>query len=357
MNILDDPKQMKKFKSLAVLESIRSLADQCQQVYDETKKIKFPKNYRQIQNILVNGMGGSALGAHIFKSVYKDEIKVPFEFINSYQLPKYVNNKTLYLASSYSGNTEEPVSTLNDARKRKVKLVGLTAGGKLKNFLNKYNIPGYIFKPHFNPSGQPRLGLGYSIMGQLIIFSKLGIIKFSSDNFREVISTIERAQNKFDFNLDFNRNNTKKLAKKLQGKIPIIVAAEHLAGNAHVLANQINETAKNLSFYYLIPEFNHHLLEGLVEPKTNKSNLIFLFFESELYLSKNRKRIKITKQVLKKNKISYLSFTAREKTKLSQAFEVLSFGSYLSLYFSVLNKVNPEFIPFVDFFKKQLARK
>ncbi|MBU1164541.1 SIS domain-containing protein [Patescibacteria group bacterium] len=352
---LNNYKQIQKLGAEEILESIRQLPNQCQQAFEEANKIKIPANYQNINNVVVNGMGGSGLGAHILKSVYKDQIKIPFEIINSYQLPKYVNNKTLYLVASYSGNTEEPLATLNEAKKRGAKIVGFAAGGKLKSYLQKNKLPGYIFEPKFNSSGQPRMGVGYSLVGQLVLLSKLGLVKFSKHDLQKVIKALEQGEKRYDFGIKTTKNAAKQTAQKIKNKIPIIVACEHLAGNAHAVANQINESAKHSSFYYLIPELNHHLLEGLKEPKG--SNLVFIFFESKLFLPRNQKRIKITKQILNKYKISHVSFSTVQSQKINQAFEVLQFGSYVSFYMAIQNNVNPEIIPFVDFFKNQLSKK
>lgn len=355
MNILDDQKQIQKLQRLPVLESVRQLSNQCQQAYLEASQVKLPKSYKKIKNVVINGMGASGLGGHILKSLYKDKITVPVEVINSYTLPAYVNNQTLYLASSYSGTTEEVVTSLKEAKKKKAKIMGLTTGGSLATFLKKNKLPGFVFKPKFNPSGQPRMGVGYSVVGQLTLLNKIGLLKFPKSDLQNIVQVLEQNKQLFDFETGVKKNPAKQLALALKDKISIIVAAEHLAGNAHTLANQINESSKNFSCYFLIPELNHHLLEGLVKPPANK-NLTFIFLESSLYLPKNQKRIKITKQVLKKNKIRHVSFQVSPSSRLKQAFGTLLFGSYLSLYLSLLNGVNPVTIPFVDYFKRELIK-
>jgi len=128
-----------------------------------------------------------------------------------------------------------------------------------------------------------------------------------------------------------------------------------LVGNLHTIVNQINESAKNFSCYFPLPELNHHLMEGLTNPKNNSKNLIFVFIESNLYLKRIQLRYKITKEVLKKKNIEYVEFKAKEKTKILQSFEILLFGSYLSFYLSMLYKIDPSLIPWVEYFKKRLS--
>lgn len=356
MNTLDHLKQIKKLDPGRVLESIEMLGEQFNQAWQEIGRVKTPASHKKINKILINGMGGSALGSQITRSVFFDQLKIPFGIINSYQLPASLDKNTLYIISSYSGNTEEPLSTFLAARKRGAKIFGLTSGGKLANWIKQQKLPGYIFNTPFNPSQQPRLGLGYSFGAQLGLFKRLGLIKVRNQEIKKALVKLDQLNSKFSVYNPIAKNLAKKLTIELQNKTPIIIASEFLAGNAHSLANQFNETAKTFSGYYLISELNHHLLEGLVFPKTNNQNLVFLFFESKLYHPQNQIRFKITKQVVVKNKINSLTYQLVGQNKLEQALELLLFGNYLSFYTAILNGVNPAKIPFVDYFKAQLKK-
>jgi glucose/mannose-6-phosphate isomerase len=356
MNTLDNLKQIEKKDPKKVLESIEMLGEQINQAWQEFKKVKVPKSYKKADKILINGMGGSGLGGHIVRSVFFGQLKLPVGIINSYQLPASLDKNSLYLISSYSGDTEEPISTLAAAKRQKAKIFGIGAGGRLKSWIKQKKIPGYVFRPTFNPSGQPRMGVGYSLGSQLGLFKKLGLIKISERELKAGLNKIDQLQAKFGVYQAVKNNPAKKLALELKDKTPIVIASEFLSGNAHTFANQINESAKTFSTYFLIPELNHHLLEGLIFPKTNQGNLFFIFLESKLYHSKNQARHKITQKVVARNKIKYTAYKLSAATKLEQALEMLLFSSYLSFYLAILNKVNPVKIPWVDYFKAQLKK-
>ncbi len=356
MNTLDNLKQIKKLKADKVLASIENLGEQIIQVFKEFKKIQLPKSYRQVNKILVNGMGGSALGSHILRSLFFNQLKTPFGVINSYQLPASLDKNTLYVISSYSGSTEEPLATFAAAQKRRAKTFGITSGGQLGNFIKRGKLEGYLFNPVFNPSGQPRMGLGYSLAAQLALLKKLNLILVSEAEVTKALNEIRRWHQLFGFDNPTKTNLAKKTAREIKNKIPIVVTSEFLAGNAHALANQINENAKNFSTYFLISELNHHLLEGLSFPKSNRQNLFFIFLESKFYHPKNQIRYRVTRSVLTKNKIDHFTYKLSASSKLSQALEVLVFGSYLSFYLAVLNNINPTKIPWVDYFKHQLKK-
>src|SRR3989344_9303923 len=309
-------KQLQSKKYNSVFASIKAIPNQFESALDA--KINFSQGYKSAKNIVLCGMGGSALGAHILKALNLS--LVPFCFYNGYLLPRYVDENTLFIASSYSGGTEEVLFSLEEALKRKAKVVGIAAGGALLDILEKKNLPYIKFDDQFNPSGQPRDGLGYAIGALFNILIKLGSIGYKMEYAKNIIFNLEEP----------SINEASRLAQKLEGFAPIIAAAEFLEGNAHILTNQINETCKTFSEFHSIPKLNHHLMEGLKRPAGNKA-LKFLFLESNLYGDKIKARFKITKDVVKNNKIGYDSYQARGKTELEQVLNFLVFGSLLGL--------------------------
>lgn len=339
------PQLIKKIDKSSLLGSIELLGRQCEQTWEEIKKIKIPANYRQAENVVISGMGGSALGGHIIQTLFAAELKVSIEIVRGYTLPAYVGPKTLLILSSYSGNTEETLAAAKEGQKRKAKIMGLAAGGKLSDFLRRNNYPAYIFKPNYNPSGQPRMGLGYSVLGQLGLLKQCGLIKIEE---KEILETIRLLGRK--------NNAAKNLAEKLKNKTPVIAASEFLLGNGHAMANQINENAKCFAAYFELPELNHHLMEGLKNPMSNRKNLAFILLNSSLYLPRNQKRYKILKTVLAKNKIKFFEYRPAAKTKFQQSWETLLFGSYLSFYLAMGYNLDPSPVPWVNFFKKDLER-
>lgn len=354
-NILNNIEEIKKLDSKSMLGSLQLLSAQVEEVLECSKKLKVPANYKKIKNIVVLGMGGSTLGAHILKSVFFDKLKAPFEIVNGYHVPEYVDKNSFVLVSSYSGTTEEPIYAMKEAMKRKAKLAIISSGGDLSKVSIAMKIPGLIFSANNNPCGSPRMGLGYSIVGQIILFAKAGLIKLSPKDIKNIISVFKKYDTEFGVsNLD--KNLAKDMAKNLFGKSVWYVGSEHLAGNAHAAANQTNENAKRFAGFFLVPELNHHLMEGMFYPESNKNSLGFVLLESALYDARIQKRFDITKKVLDKNEIKYWSYAAQEKDKLLQACEVLVFGSYVSYYGAMLQGIDPTAIPFVDFFKEQLKK-
>jgi glucose/mannose-6-phosphate isomerase len=343
-----------KYKLAA--DTIRLYPNQLKQAWDEINYLSLPNNYKSVDNIVFCGMGGSALGARMVGSYAFRKLRIPLEIVNGYNIPNYTNNKSLVVLSSYSGTTEEIIECTYQAIKVNAKIFGITTGNTLGDILKKDKIPNYIFDPKYNPSKQPRMSIGYALGATLSLFNKLGFITVEEDEIDDAMSISFDILTEFHENAPIQKNLAHSFAKSLYGNIPILVASEHLAGTAYTIKNQINESAKTFSGLFEIPELNHHLMEGLTNPLKQKELLKFVFFSSKLYTDKIRKRYSVTTDVLKKNSIDYLTFLPRSEKRLSEVLETLIFGSFVVYYLTKLYKIDPMEIPWVNYFKKQLAK-
>lgn len=338
-----------------LLGSIIALPDQVEDTWNKMVKNEIPTECSLCKNVVVSGMGGSALGGRIVDSLITDRARTPIEVFTEFKLPNYVNKDTLVILSSYSGNTEETLSAGHEALNRGATIFGIATDGKLKEFLEQNNLKSFIIDPKFNPSNQPRMGLGYSIATVLAILAKCEFINLLDTEVTEAITTTREFITEFGVENPTEKNIAKSIATKFKGKIPVLFASEHLLGISHAFKNQLNENSKTFSLLFDIPEANHHLMEGLRNPAEAKSFFQFLFFESELYSKEVQRRYPVTKEVVEKNEVSLASYNLRSKKKLNQIFEVLALGSFVSFYLSMLYGLDPTPIPWVDYFKKQLA--
>lgn len=354
--MLDSLIQIKKIDTENMLGSLQLLHKQVEEVVQVAEGLNIPSAYKKIDRIVVFGMGGSALGGHIIQSLYRKELKYPLEIVNGYEVPGYVNAKTLVILSSYSGTTEEVLFVAELARVRKAKIAVITAGGDLAQFAKKHRYPALIFSTENNPCGSPRMGLGYSIIGQLILLSKFGVVKISQKQIQSIIKALAQYDTLYGVLTPEKENFAKQLARKTIDRSVWYVGSEHLLGSAHTAANQMNENGKRMSGYFALPELNHHLMEGMMYPKTNKNTLLLVLIESSLYYARVQKRYDVTRKVLEKNLIAHASYRAKETDALLQACECLVFFSYVSYYSGLLKKIDPTAIPYVDFFKKEMGK-
>lgn len=352
---IDSREEISKIDKQNILGSVEALPDQCLHAWEDASRIKVPESYSNIDKIVMTGMGGSGLGARIIESVYGDEIKIPLIRINDYNLPGFVDKNTLVICSSYSGETEETLSNAKQAINIGAKWMAIGAGNSLIRMAKEHNVPFYKINPKYNPSNQPRMAIGYSVIGQLILASKTGIFEFGKGNVDELVETMKKIQSKINVE-KISGNEAKKLAIRMKDKIIAFVSARHMVGATHVVNNQLNENTKVFSADYQIPELNHHLMEGLSNPEINKTALFAIFVNSNLYLDRIQQRFSLTEEVAKKHDVEVFEYKARAKNELSQNFEFIQFGAYVNLYLSVLYKQNPGPLPWVDFFKNKLGQ-
>ena len=336
---------LKKIDPQDTVGSTDLIAKQFRAAWEDIQTITIQGDYSSIKNIVFCGMGASIYGALVLKAIEGCDLP-PSELVSDYHLPNYVSTDTLVVLTSYSGTTEEVLACAEEAKAKQTKMLILTKGGPLADFAKTNNITSYIFDGKFNPSGVPRHGYGYTILGLLGLFNKARIISLEE---RELSDSITRLEEK-----------TPELKKRAESDftrfinhIPVIFTAEHLAANAQILCNQFNETSKSFSAFYLVPDLNHHLMEGLQFPKD--SQLSFMALQSQNFSLKNKKRMDLTCTVVKNNNQKMYSFDTAGQTQYDDFFESIVYGSYLTLYLALYYDQNPAVNPWVDWFKEHLT--
>jgi glucose/mannose-6-phosphate isomerase len=339
------PETFKKLDPRNTVGTTEIMAQQFKAAWEQVTSLKLAK-IEGIQNIVFCGMGASIYGALCLRALMGRTLPLPMEVVSDYYLPDYAGEHTLVVLTSYSGTTEEVLSCANDAKAKEAKMIVLTKGGPLEEFAKDNNLPAYIFDGKLNLAGSPRLGAGYTILGLIGLLSKLEIISLEE---QEMTNAITRIAEKIG---DIKQQAQADCPLFLKN-IPIIFAAEHLAGNAQIIRNQFNETSKAFSSYFLIPDLNHHLMEGLQFPK--KAPLYFFIFNSPNYSDKIIKRISLTVEIIRNHNYPVLEFMTSGQTVYDDFLEALQYGSFLTLYLGLLHNQNPAINPYVDWFKEKLT--
>lgn len=340
-----DQEKRNQLDTQHIYQSITYLPQQIEQAIADIEKLEFPQSYKNCDNIAISGMGASIYPYWAIFSLFAGELDEPLAFINGYQLPKSISKNTFFIGSSYSGSTEETVLTTEKAIEMGANVTALTQGGELADLMNSKQLPFYKFVPRFNPSNQPRIGLGYTIFGVMLILKKLGYLNIDVSSLKKSLEKLQDLDQKL-------QNKAREIVEKIKNQSIVLITAEHLQGNAHIARNQLNETAKSAAEYHLIPELNHHFMEGLVFPKDNR--LIFLFYNSPFFYKRNQQRIAITKQVLKNQSFEFIDINMEAENKLEEFLLFLQLNSYLSFFLGIEHGVDPSKIPYVDYLKKEL---
>ena len=227
---MDWKKLEKKYDNKDVLGWMRSFSDQIIEAVYYGKKLKVKK--KKIDRIVACGMGGSGIGAGILRNLVKDELKVPFETFSSYDIPAYVNSRTLVFCVSFSGNTEETLSCFKQAKEKRAYIIALTTGGKLQKMANANDT---IIFPKNSP--QPRMTLAYLCLPLPIVLEKLRLIEKKNNHLNEAVFLLKKEQ----MNIEAK---AKDIALKIKGKLPIIYGSEELSTTTYRFRTELNERSE-----------------------------------------------------------------------------------------------------------------
>jgi glucose/mannose-6-phosphate isomerase len=353
---LDDLTYIRSLDLENQLGSIHLLGKQLIHGWETGAQIDIPDSYKDVDNIVFCGMGGTSLGAYVTKHTYGLTLGKPYEIINDYHLPSYVNERTLVIVQSYSGDTEESLSGFEDGIAMKGKLFTISAGGELQKRAEAHGNPHFSIVPTYNPCNQPRMAIGYSIVAQLALLHRLGFIHISDEELADVTRMTDLGAEQYREEVPTEQNKAKQMAWSLLDKIPIYIAGEFLQGAIHAMRNQIHENAKTFAAEHPIPEMGHHLLEALSYPVSTKDFDMYIFIESNLYSERITQRTTISKSVVEEAGHAVASVQAAGSFKLSQILSTIQFGAYVGLYLALLEGINPSPIPHVDKLKKLLAK-
>lgn len=295
----------------------------------------------KINNVLICGLGGSGIGGTIVKNILYKTSTVNIEVHKDYALPAYVNENTLVICSSYSGNTEETLDAFQSALEKKTQIAVISSGGTLIEWAQNYQIP-YIQIPGGSP---PRANLGYSITQ---LFKILYLYQITTADNLEAISKIADELDEMEENIKAEAQN---LASKIHQKIPILYSEGNIEGVAVRWRQQINENSKMLCWHHIIPEMNHNELVGWAETQINK---LVLFLRTDFEHERSKHRIQLVDEIVKQY-TSVLHLPAKGKTLLEQVFYLIHLGDWVSYFLSEHKGVDATEIKVIDYLKGKLA--
>lgn len=351
---LDDAAFLRQVDRSAMVGLIAGLPDQCTGSIALVDTVSWPPwPAADFAHIVILGMGGSAIGGDLVRAFLGDTLAVPLHIIRDYHLPAFVSSRTLVLASSYSGNTEETLSTVGEASSRGCRIIALCSGGKLAEMAGANSWP-LVRLPAGFP---PRAALGYSFSSLLLALGKIGLIEDFPPALRELATFLASRGRGVSPDVPFEKNDAKQLAARIHGRIPAIYgAAGPLAVAALRWKGQMCENAKNLAMAGEAPEFNHNEVVGWGLPEGSKDKLIAVILRSADDHPRIARRFDIVRSMFAEKGTPVETVTAVGADVLQRLFSVIQFGDWVSLYLAVLNGVDPTAISVIDYLKKELGK-
>lgn len=341
--VLDD------LKYIAQVDKSDALGVAGKQASQLTHQYGVTLDFQNITNVVVGGMGGSGWPSLVLKSW--PGLAVPFELSNNYSVPSYVDERTLYIASSYSGNTEETLEAITEAAAKGAQVVVMAAGGKLAALAEEKGYPLYMVPGGF----QPRMSSFFFLAALIQILEPLGLVAEGSlEELHEAAKWLESQNSDWLPTVALAENSAKQIAEHLEGKTAIIYSGPLLFPAANKWKICINENAKNTAWTNQYPELNHNEFIGWSSHPIEKPFGV-VELRSNLEHPRTQQRFDLTDKLLSGKRPHALAIEAQGDTVLKQILWAFNLGDYVSLYLSVLNNVDPTPVDLVEEFKKELG--
>jgi glucose/mannose-6-phosphate isomerase len=350
--LLDDPAERRRLDPGGMLDSITALPAQCREAWQAALDFELPPDYRDIGRIAVLGMGGSAIAGDLWRALLERESAIPVFNVRRYDLPPLVDARTLVIASSFSGDTEETVSAFEQSLATPAKKLVITTGGRLLATARANGVPAFTYSFR----GEPRAALGWSLMPLLSIGRRLGLMQGVEADVQETISVLESTVSEAGEDVPASANPAKQLAGFLFGKLPVIYGAGPLLEVAHRWKTQLNESSKVWSFYEELPEAHHNAIIGYALPEPVAVNTtVVLLHSRDLIHPRVALRYDLTRRLLDAAGIGHQTLPARGRSALAQMMSLVLLGDYTSGYLALLYGVDPTPTTVIDELKAWLA--
>jgi len=347
---LNNFKDFLKLDSQNMLGEMNSLPEQLLTAWQEAEA--FPLgDFSPVRQVIVAGMGGSAIGADLLKAYIAPLSAVSIDVHRDYGLPAWAEGpETLVIVSSHSGNTEETLSAMGAALERGCSLLAISTGGKISELAKENGTDLWIFQH----KGQPRAAVGYSFCLLLNVFTRLGFIMDPTEELNDAVAEMKKQRELFSIEIPDHHNPAKRLAGQLVDRWVSVFGADLLAPAARRWKGQISEIAKAWGQYEDLPEADHNTLAGVVNPESVLVKTMALFLQADSNHPRNQRRIELTKKNFMVEGISTDLIQAVGKSRLAQMWSIIQFGDYTAYFLAMAYGVDPTPVAVIENLKREL---
>jgi len=350
ISIIESVERIRAADPENMLDRIKDLPKQVRDAWKIANTSTLPPAHGDVRNITVAGMGGSAIGGDLAAALLADELKVPMSVHRDYGLPGYVGRDSLVIVSSYSGNTEETLSSFQEAQRRGARVLALTTGGRIAELAKAAKYPVVTF----SYPAQPRAALGYSLGLVLGTLARLGFVRDLEADIEAALADLAKLEERVHEGA--RTNDAKKLAIDLYGRIIFAYGGGVLGVMARRVKGQWNENAKNWGAFDVLPELNHNAVVGFPHPDIARDALTVLFLRSDRDNPRHKLRFDVTRELLDRASIPHKTLQFGGASMLSEVLQLTLFTDYVSFYVALLNGADPSPVKSIDYLKDRLAK-
>jgi glucose/mannose-6-phosphate isomerase len=350
ISILDDLARLRRMDRGNMLSFCVEAPMHYKEVASIAEKIK--ADYQKPKEIIIAGMGGSAIGGELLKDWTRDKLEIPIEICREYSLPAYAGEKTLTFIVSYSGETEETLSCFLEAVKRKCMVLCITSGRSLLENAEKLQVPA-LRVPEGIP---PRAALPYLFIPMLIFLEKLGLVSNVKGEISETIAVLKQICRENAPEKPLNRNFSKMLAAKISGTVPVVYGFGFYRSVAQRFKQQFNENSKTPAFWNTFPELNHNEIVGWEKAEENAKCFSVIIIRDKNEPEEVKHRIEATKELLNNKVAGNYEVWSRGTGKLAKMLSTTLIGDFTSVYLALLRGVDPTPVETISLLKKKMAK-
>jgi glucose/mannose-6-phosphate isomerase len=347
---LNNHKDFSTLDTKNMLEEMNGLPEQLLTAWEEAQSLPLA-DFSGVKQVLVAGMGGSAIGADLLKAYTAPLSSVSLDVHRDYDLPAWADGpETLVIVYSHSGNTEETISAMEAALKRGCNLLAISTGGKIADLAKKNDVNFWIFQH----KGQPRAAVGYSFCLLLNVFTRLGFIEDPTDDLIGAVEDMKKQRDTLAPELPDHNNPAKRMAGQLIDRWVSVFGADLLAPVARRWKGQISELAKAWGQYEDLPEADHNTLAGVINPEELLLKTMALFLQADSNHPRNQRRIELTKKNFMIEGISTDLIQAKGDSRMAQMWTTIQFGDYTAFYLAMAYDMDPTPVAAIESLKREL---
>ncbi len=335
LTVLDQPDKVRAIDKSSMLELCEKTPDFCRDAIKRAERAE--TDYKRPENVIIVGMGGSAIGGELLKDWLQDRASVPIEVCRDYVLPAYASENSFIIAVSYSGETEETLSAFLGAVKRRCMVLTISSGGHLQTFSEKLKIP-HIAIPTGFP---PRAAIAYTFFPLVVLMEKLQVVRETNKEIEETLHVLEVVRNGYGLKVPLKDNHAKRLALEIEGTVPIVYGFRQYSAVAQRLKCQFNENSKVPSKFDVFSELNHNEVVGWEASKNLTRTFSIILIRDPEEPLEIKQRIEITKQIAIPKALKVLEIHATGTHKLAKMLSAMYIGDFVSIYLAILRCIDP----------------
>lgn len=348
--MLDQTETYEKLDPEGMGSRIRELPETILNAWNQAEAFAVPE-YAGIDKVLILGMGGSAIGGDLVRRLLMEESKAQITVLRDYDLPGWVDERTLVVGSSYSGNTEETLSAFTQALETPAKKLVITTGGRLLELAEEHGIPAFVF----DYKAQPRAAVAWGVFPLLSFLVRFGLAGDKNADVSEAAVVTEQFARKIEPVKPLSHNLAKETAYKFYGRIPVIYGAGIAVEVAYRWQTQFNENSKQWAFAQVLPELNHNAIAGYQLPEALVPSLSVIMLRSNHLSPRIIRRMQVSAELLTRAGARVGYGDGRGISPLAQMMSLVLLGDYVSYYLALLNNADPSPVENIAYLKQKLA--